>query len=214
MKNARPLIPQEEVDSSVIPTVQILELVASRVLTHMATECQALSQDDSMPAKEIFDKAYAIADEVCEAVLPYTPCSQGCSHCCHMNVSCSRDDANRIAKHLGIKLPTPQEMYGQLLAEVFEEGFDKKYIGQDCPFLSESRCSIYSVRPLACRTHFNVSSYSEICDLTQYPQARMVPALSLAPLWKLVNSTALRTPDVLPGDIRVFFPDGKETPSA
>ena len=35
-----------------------------------------------------------------------------------------------------------------------------------CTFLKDNQCTIYEVRPMACRTYFNVSQYPEICDFS------------------------------------------------
>ncbi len=48
-----------------------------------------------------------------------------------------------------------------------------------CPFLEQEACSIYELRPLACREH-NVSSMPDHCTTFDHPERRGVPSLGLA----------------------------------
>ena len=75
-------------------------------------------------------------------------------------------------------------------------------IGTACPFLIEASCSIYEVRPMACRVLFNLDDDDLLCrqgpaELAEVPYAdsRMLRALALA-----------AQPAEILADIRDFFP--------
>ncbi len=84
-------------------------------------------------------------------------CRAGCSHCCHQAVGVSAPEVFAIFDELS-KTRTPRE-----LAAVIERirRADDKTRGMSsgerwspdnpCPFLENGSCSIYDVRPLACR---------------------------------------------------------------
>jgi len=94
-----------------------------------------LDPDDS--AAELHEQAFQIVD-----------CTR-CANCCKtMTVKLGKADINRIAKHLDMSAKKFTEAY---LEPDEEEGM---YIvrQQPCPFLgSDDRCTIYDVRPKACR---------------------------------------------------------------
>ena len=110
-------------------------------------------------------------------------CSKGCSHCCHQHVRVHMAEGALIDKY--IKESMTYETKKKVLLN-FESWFkffndntpNSKVIGESemlefemtaaksklaCPFLIEDECSIYSVRPLACRTHI-VNDSSDICE--------------------------------------------------
>ncbi len=43
-----------------------------------------------------------------------------------------------------------------------------KYAGQACPLLKDGRCSVYEVRPLACRTLYSLESTPDPCDIRKH----------------------------------------------
>lgn len=89
-------------------------------------------------------------------------CSRGCSHCCHMWVSATAPEILLIASYV--------QRNGQDLARIQERvkatrGMDFDARGRfvaPCPMLADDgSCSVYDVRPLACRTA--VSADAGIC---------------------------------------------------
>jgi Fe-S-cluster containining protein len=100
-----------------------------------------------------------------EEVFSCTDCLE-CANCCSTTGPLFTDkDIGRIAKHLRIK---PSEFTGNYLR--IDE--DKDYVLQQvpCAFLGEdNRCSIYDVRPKACREfpHTDRIKQYQILDLTQ-----------------------------------------------
>ncbi len=82
----------------------------------------------------------------------------------------------------------------------------EKYTGVACPFLVESKCSVYAVRPIACRLHHNLNDDETNCkigapDITGPRPA--VPQINLTPM-TLAAAFVFIADDY--GDIREFFP--------
>lgn len=100
-----------------------------------------------------------------EEVFAYTDCLE-CANCCSTTGPLFTNiDIGRIAKHLRIKPSEFTEKYLRI-----DE--DKDYVLQQvpCAFLGEdNRCSIYDVRPKACREfpHTDRIKQYQILDLTQ-----------------------------------------------
>ena len=100
-----------------------------------------------------------------EEVFDCTDCLE-CANCCSTTGPLFTDkDIGRIAKHLRIKPSEFTENYLRI-----DE--DKDYVLQQvpCAFLGEdNRCSIYDVRPKACREfpHTDRIKQYQILDLTQ-----------------------------------------------
>lgn len=120
---------------------------------------------------------YVLLDQVIAAVkasYPGSLCQAGCSGCCESHVAvfdASETEWQLIAEHLGTwpeaevaaladrfdREHAPQVRAYKLLGAVrhFEPVADRYFEGHPyrCPFLVEGRCSIYAVRPLACRMY-------------------------------------------------------------
>jgi Fe-S-cluster containining protein len=97
-------------------------------------------------------KIYALVDELGTAAKDFVACKNGCAACCHMNVTISPIEAKHIETATG-KAPAPlSQSRTHDLAE---------FSGKPCPFLKDSSCSIYNVRPFACRNHvsFDITNY-------------------------------------------------------
>src|SRR6266702_6011061 len=89
-------------------------------------------------------KIYALVDELGAAAKDCAACKNGCAACCHMNVMISALEAKHIEAATGKPRMALSESRTHDLAE---------FSGQPCPFLKGSSCSIYDVRPFACRKH-------------------------------------------------------------
>lgn len=106
--------------------------------------------------------AMAATSSIAEGALDLDPqsrpaCHAGCSHCCYQAVGVSPPEVFAIYDHL-LATRTPQELMSTV--ERIREADDQtrgmtsaERLSPDlpCPFLVRERCSIYDVRPLACR---------------------------------------------------------------
>jgi len=86
-------------------------------------------------------------------------CQAGCSYCCHYHVYVTAPEALAIADHMR---GWPAADRDRVLAKLTENAGQAAALGKDrhvqtnirCAFLGgDDLCSIYAVRPLACRRH-------------------------------------------------------------
>lgn len=122
-------------------------------------------------------------ESVCQQECVTLACREGCSLCCHLRVDVRPPEAFLIADHvrrtfspaeleaLGGRLQGHSEKIARLT--VFE------HVTQNipCPLLQNGRCSVYSVRPQACRRYHSrelaACEYSfENPDDIEFPGAR------------------------------------------
>lgn len=111
---------------------------------------------------ELARSAMAATSRLAEALLSRAPagavaCRAGCDHCCYQPVGLTPPEALAIAAHLRQTL-TPEALaavaarLAQRAAEVHGLSSAERFSPQHpCPFLDRGQCSIYEVRPLACR---------------------------------------------------------------
>ena len=84
-------------------------------------------------------------------------CKSGCAWCCHIEVVTTVPEVLRIADYLGAKVPPKQASLlrkqiasnRQKAAGLNSEARGRAHI--PCGLLIDNRCSVYPVRPLACR---------------------------------------------------------------
>lgn len=88
-----------------------------------------------------------IVQEVHTEVFREIDCTK-CANCCKiLGPLFTESDISRIAKHFRMRLPVFEDMYLHV-----DEDNDKVFKSMPCPFLGEDNlCSIYDVRPKACR---------------------------------------------------------------
>jgi Fe-S-cluster containining protein len=144
-----------------------------------------------------YNKLVKLVDQAAVEILPFTACRKGCSHCCSIAVLISDVEAQRIGEAIRRK---PVKT-GAFPADV--PALQDKYFGVPCTFLKAGRCSIYDVRPLACRLHFNMADDSLFCSTAIAPQNSLVPALNLHGVDKALFVLTFGS---LHADIRDFFP--------
>lgn len=87
-------------------------------------------------------------------------CKPGCAFCCKFRISVLPIEALRIAQHVESEFSDEEkaglrERVGAYIEQLNElHGMARVDTPIDCPFLGEEgRCTIYDVRPLACRMH-------------------------------------------------------------
>jgi Fe-S-cluster containining protein len=111
---------------------------------------------------ELARNAMAATSRLSEALLSRAPagavaCRAGCDHCCHQPVGLTPPEALAIFAHLRQTLaPEELSIVRARLAQRAQEtralsAAERFSPDQPCPFLEHGRCSIYEVRPLACR---------------------------------------------------------------
>lgn len=140
--------------------------------------------------KPVFKATDRIVDRVTEAVdrnfatgriKAKTACREGCDHCCHVDVGVNTTEIIAIAEHVDETFsPADREA---LLTRVRTRNARKAQLPPDqrtslplpCPFLVNSRCTIYSVRPMSCRILH--STDPEPCRRTREGEVVMVPVI-------------------------------------
>ncbi|MDH4322856.1 MAG: YkgJ family cysteine cluster protein [Betaproteobacteria bacterium] len=148
-----------------------------------------------MPLAQRHEQLRQLADTAAAAIAPETPCKKGCAACCHQAVGIGWDDAQRIGAAIG-RAPV------RLTALTDPRENIDRYAGKPCPFLVENLCTVYDVRPLACRLHHSLENDAAPCDSTTNPGAR-AGMLNLAPFYMAAAELMMGEPA---GDIREFFP--------
>ncbi|HYQ04667.1 MAG TPA: YkgJ family cysteine cluster protein [Polyangiaceae bacterium] len=111
---------------------------------------------------ELGRSAMVATSRLADALLARAPtgsvaCRAGCDHCCHQPVGLTPPEALTIAAHLRQTL-TPEALatVAARLARRVEEtrglsSAERFSPEHPCPFLNHGQCTIYEVRPLACR---------------------------------------------------------------
>jgi Fe-S-cluster containining protein len=109
-------------------------------------------------ARDVMTVASGLTDELLGRLPAGTiACKPGCDHCCHQVVGVTPPEALAIVEHLHRKLD--QAELARVAARVADaharaDGLtsaERFSPAHPCPFLDAGQCSIYEVRPLACR---------------------------------------------------------------
>lgn len=88
-------------------------------------------------------------------------CRKGCSHCCNIWVSATGPEVLFIAKRIRDR-PGVAEVVRSAHMQTKDFSFDvRDQHPHPCPLLSDDLCSIYDIRPVACR--LAASANAEIC---------------------------------------------------
>jgi Fe-S-cluster containining protein len=93
---------------------------------------------------------------------PVPECQAGCAHCCRVRVEATDPEVLRIARALR-ELPAAQ--HAACVAALRGHA-----AGQDCGFLVAGHCSIYALRPAACRKAHSLSAQQCAAQAPQIPQ--------------------------------------------
>lgn len=107
-----------------------------------------------------------------ELVKKLSPCTLGCTACCHSQVSCTEDEAELLAKRVAEGTAINYERL-KLQAAAQENSvafFSISYQDRKCVFLSEEgRCTVYEDRPSVCRTNAVLGDKAQ-CDTQNGPK--------------------------------------------
>jgi Fe-S-cluster containining protein len=132
------------------------------------------------------------------AVAPLAACQSGCSACCHIPVIVLDSEAQVIANELGLALNNvPEERRNQPAPTFRGEG-------HACPFLIANRCSIYPIRPLACRTLYNLDIDNMLCQHRE--ESNLVPYFDTTEFVHLAAIALARSGAAFSAELRDFFP--------
>src|SRR4051812_7667640 len=116
---------------------------------------------------EFVNAFYEAFDEAVASVKTGVSCKWGCHLCCRQNVNIYEDEAKTIVEYCKEHdISIPKEYLGEQLKYGWRE-VAKTEVGW-CTFLKNGECSIYPVRPLACR-NYHVASPPELCDTVKFP---------------------------------------------
>ncbi len=173
-------------------------IAQAKELDALMNEVGRTIQANRQPFRKMI-RLQEVRDAIIDRVSPYAACKSGCHHCCMMAVTISSHEAKKIGEHIGIKPKyVPMTMDRDQMVQA--------YMGVPCPFLKQKKCSIYEVRPSACRTHFNMSAYPQVCDVVEFP-GRDVPNINWWQYWVAESVVAMQMGSTF-GDLREYFPDG------
>lgn len=155
-----------------------------------------------MPNDQKHYRTFQLLQVIEGKIKDHVPCGKGCNHCCHMSVSVSSVEAEIIRRKTGVK---PRSFPLRIMSQ---DQFVARFAKVRCPFLGEDgACQIYDVRPIACRTHYNLSKYPSVCDIVNY-SGQKVANLNFSPVW---DAQLGMSNNFDFGDIRDYFPKGLNT---
>ena len=122
---------------------------------------------------------------------PAPDCKAGCAHCCHVRVEATEPEVFRIAQHLAAQ---PTDQLDGVTSRLRQHTTHAKNSAarQPCSFLVDDRCSIYSVRPAACRKAHSLSVHHCATQAPEIPQNLLL----LLDAEALMAGTALAYRDV------------------
>ncbi len=105
-------------------------------------------------------------------VKAHSPCTAGCSACCHTQVSTTHDEAQLLARSVseGIEIDQSRLQRQTGAGNSSEEFYKLSYEDRRCVFLDQAgSCRVYSDRPAVCRTNAVLGSADQ-CDTRQGPK--------------------------------------------
>lgn len=190
------------VEATVHARIKKLEPYLDKLERIMFTVPKEL-QGSKEPSVVRYSKLLSLVKEAAEILAPVVVCSKGCSHCCYMAVGITLGEAKIISEAHGLTIHKPSGL-------VSRDNMVEKYSQVQCPFLKKGVCSIYEQRPLACRTHYNLSDYPEVCDIINHP-GHDTPNLDFRNVWvvaAVIETQSENFSEYSFGDIREFFPYG------
>ena len=118
-----------------------------------------------------------IGDAMSAASAGVSACRRGCSACCHIAVTISEHEARLIGKELGrqpadvaenesVTMPALDAADAEIEAQQAKQtALTQALYGQRCQFLVDGECSIYDIRPVACRQLVNMDVDALLCRI-------------------------------------------------
>ncbi|MFT3821849.1 MAG: YkgJ family cysteine cluster protein [Rubrivivax sp.] len=149
-------------------------------------------------ARSKLQRIYQVADTLSAHREPFVACRKGCAACCHMNVTITAVEAERLARASGRRKAS-------LVSTVHHA--PTEFDGRPCPFLDgQGVCSVYEDRPLSCRKHASFFTSDIACRPPVMHQIE-VPMLSFSGLDEALFALSGDKVPPLLADIRDFFPE-------
>lgn len=121
------------------------------------------AQYNTTPTKQVYDAIDGFFINSPETGKEEITCKTGCTACCFIDLDVSLDEAALIidyCKKIGIDIDRTY------LTEQAAAGRKSYSDLSRCIFLKENLCSIYPVRPVACRKHW-VKTDPALCDFSK-----------------------------------------------
>ena len=140
-----------------------------------------------------------IADEAAKVIGPFTPCSKGCSACCHNPAIVSEFEAMLIAESTGAPVATPRRVFDLTAGPEARREYHSHHAGVACSFLKDGLCTIYMHRPTVCRVQHSLEDSRTGCDGGRVPAAVDLTEIYQAEL-RIMGRLMIYA------DIREFFP--------
>ena len=176
--------PQPQPSASRDSKLELFQLARKKVESHVQ---KALAEDRSpmtlvRMGLEAVRTCEGVMDDLHRDFQPELACREGCDMCCYPPVSATVPEVANIVAYLLTQVS--EEEFLRLEGRVNEVAEEIKYLSGPersacniaCPYLKGGRCSVYPVRPLACRG-FNSNDRSVCEEVFSNPQdPPMVPA--------------------------------------
>lgn len=102
-----------------------------------------------------------------------SPCKEGCTGCCHTQVSVTEDEAILLANHVsgGLEIDVNRLALQAQAGNDTTAYYNLTYAERKCVFLSEEgSCRVYQDRPSVCRTNAVLGEATQ-CDTSHSVQA-------------------------------------------
>jgi hypothetical protein len=181
----------------------ITEILNQRHMPRIRAQALAILENPDTTEADKTRALYAATAPLEKDIGAVSQCRKGCSHCCHIAVAVNQAEAQIIGEHIGQLPANPanRAMEGRDgFADFLPLGYDNP-----CPFLLDNQCSIYDVRPTACRLHFSLDVSPDICKMDA---ARPVLLYGHMDIDMMALHAAGGLSSVI-ADIREFFPKGQ-----
>jgi Fe-S-cluster containining protein len=121
-----------------------------------------LKLKEKMGTKFAVEQMYYLVDYASKESYKQASCKKGCNFCCHIHVMTTEAEAEVIASKV-----TPDMI--EALQDQAKQTEETRPFSEHsaCVFLKNGECSIYAIRPAACRKYFSIEDPS-FCDTSKY----------------------------------------------
>lgn len=123
---------------------------------------------------------------------PEVKCRRFCSHCCHVHVTITRNEAlllHHAAREAHIEID--RDKLARQASHTHTDWRDMDDADRGCVFLDQmGGCKVYEHRPGACRKYFVISDPA-LCDMKTHPGGNVLNFVSIPA--EVVQSAALMT---------------------